>query len=181
MRAPSPSRDEYVPDGMTGGEALEHVGGVLGCDHAKAFEQIRFAARDQKIRFRSPQEKILVDAGCLEWSEMDALRVDIADTAQRAQFLTADQLTPEMLSWFEAYEICREDVLRLWPAKPERRVGRHRIALDAAIAVLREKYPGQARPNLKLSALLAQLNSSSSRRISERTLRRALTEVWPTA
>jgi hypothetical protein len=47
MRAP------YVPKGMTGGEALDHVCSVSGCDRAKAFEQLRLAAQDQVVRFRT--------------------------------------------------------------------------------------------------------------------------------
>jgi hypothetical protein len=160
---------------MTGREALDHVCDVLGCDRAKAFEQLRLAARDEVVRFRSPQEKLWRDSGCPELSGMDALRQETHDDHFRAQFLGAP-FTPEMLTRLEDYEFCRADVLKTWSMKIKRAGGRKRDRRTPAQAFLRKRYPGGVPANISYPNLLEELRSAGVP-ISERTLRRLLHDL----
>jgi hypothetical protein len=170
MTAKSPSL-EYIPQGMSVTDALDHVCAVSRCDRTKAFQQLRLAVQDQVLRFRSPQELLLKESGYPELSHRDALKVQAADDWFRAQFLMAP-VTPERLTQFEAYDVCREDVLRTWPINVKNAAGRTPDKLDHVKVFLREKYPAGIPAGIKYATLLHQMKSAGVSG-SERTLRRA--------
>jgi hypothetical protein len=105
---------------MSAKEALEYVGKISACDQAMAFDEIRRAARDEVLRFLTPQETALRNAGYSPESltAQEERKIEAAIEGQRATFLLADTSQFEQInSWFsEGFEFCREDVLRIWPA-----------------------------------------------------------------
>jgi len=108
----------YVSLWMSAKEALEYVGKISACDQAMAFDQIRRAARDEVLRFLTPQETALRNAGCSPESltAQEERKIEAAIESQCATFLLADESKFEINSWFsEGFEFCREDVLRIWP------------------------------------------------------------------
>ena len=176
----------YVSLCMSAKEALEYVGKISACNQAMAFDQIRRAARDEVLRFLTPQETALRNVGCsLEsLTAQEERKIEAAIEGQRATFLLAEESKFETNSWFsEGFEFCREDVLRIWPVivstgAAGRPTSWHLVKAEAERLIGQTDYPKTLRAFSDQLAEWLKRNYPKAPSMTPKAIENKVRQIW---